>query len=273
MITTGKNPGELKLPPIGFGTWQLGQGTIAKKAVQTAIKLGYRLIDTAKLYGNENAVGEAVRKSGLKREELFITTKLWNDDQGYDSAIAACEASLDRLGMEYVDLYLIHWPVTTRRTESWRALVELQKRGKAKAIGVSNFTIRHLEELMRTSDVTPQVNQVEFHPFIYEQQKELLAFCNQNGIRLEAYSPISRLKGGIHPVIQEVCDQTGKLPSQVVLRWCIQRGTVPLPRSQNPEHIKINFDVFDFELDEQAMRSLDDISDGMRVTWDPSNMR
>lgn len=259
------------MPAIGFGTSEL-TSTNLKQALKTAIEVGYRLVDTAKIYNNEISVGEVIRKSELNRQKFFITSKLWNDDQGYDSAFAACAASLERLGLDYLDLYLIHWPITTRRNESWRALVELQKQGMAKAIGVSNFTIQHLKELMATSSVVPCVNQIEFHPFIYDDQKELLEFCKQHNIGIEAYSPLSRLSRRTVAVIQNIATRIGKTPSQVVLRWCIQHGTVPLPRSQNPEHIKMNFEVFDFELDDNAMESLNSISDGVRVTWDPSGL-
>jgi len=261
-----------EMPAIGFGTWELSSSDI-KRVLGIAINTGYKLIDTAKIYANEISIGEVIRKSGFDRQDLFITTKLWNDDQGYDSAVSACMASLERLGLDYIDLYLIHWPVTSRRSESWRALVDLQKIGKARAIGVSNFTVEHLEELKKTSNVTPSVNQVEFHPFIYEDQKKLLEYCKNNNILIEAYSPVSRLSRRVFPVIQNIADRYGKTASQVVLRWCIQHDTVPLPRSQNPEHIRKNFEVFDFELDEKAMTSLNRITDGIRVTWDPTGLR
>ena len=271
-LTTRKLRNGQEIPAIGFGTWELSSKDI-KRVLRVAIDTGYKLIDTAKIYGNEISIGEVIRKSGFDRQDLFITTKLWNDDQGYDSALSACMSSLERLGLDYVDLYLIHWPVTSRRNESWRALVDLQKMGKVRAIGVSNFTVEHLEELMKTSNVIPSVNQVEFHPFIYEDQKTLLEFCKNNNILIEAYSPLSRLTRKTFPIIQNIADKYGKTVSQVVLRWCIQHDTVPLPRSQNPEHIRTNFEVFDFELDDNAMESLNRITDGVRVTWDPSGLR
>ena len=187
--------------------------------------------------------------------------------------MAACDASLKRLGLEYVDLYLIHWPATSRRGESWKALIELQRQGKAVSIGVSNYTVRHLTELLSDSQVAPVVNQVEFHPFIYEQQRELLEFCAQHRIIVEAYSPLSRLAKQVPPAIQAVADRIGRTPAQVVLRWCVQHGTIPLPRSRQPEHINANLQVFDFALDAEAMAVLDGLSDGQRVTWDPADMR
>jgi diketogulonate reductase-like aldo/keto reductase len=171
-----------------------------------------------------------------------------------------------------VDLYLIHWPATKRRHDTWKAFEEIVQSGKAKAVGVSNYTVDHLTQLLSQSDLVPAVNQVEFHPFIYEQQKELLAFCKEKGIVLEAYSPIARLSKDNPPQVREISGKYGKTEQQVFLRWCIQHGTVPLARSRNPEHIKSNFDVFDFELSDEDMERLNNISDGERVTWDPAGM-
>lgn len=260
-----------KIPAIGFGTWEIEPSkTIG--AVDAALTAGYRLIDTAKLYGNEKEVGAAVRKSAIAREELFITTKLWNEDQGYDSTRRAFEDSLERLGLEYLDLYLIHWPATSRRGDSWRAMNDLYDEGLVKAIGVSNFTIRHLEELKSDGLSIPMVNQVEFHPFIYEQQKELLEYCRLHDILIEAYSPLSRGVKQSNKVITDVAAKNSKTEAQIILRWCIQRSTVPLPRSINPEHSAENLAVFDFELSGEDMAALDSLSDGQRVTWDPEDM-
>lgn len=259
------------MPAIGFGTWEIDRlKTVA--AVTSALEAGYRLIDTAKIYGNEREVGEAVRQSNIPREELFVTTKLWNDDQGYDDTRQAFETSLEKLGLDYLDLYLIHWPATSRRSDSWRAMSELCDEGRIKAIGVSNFTVRHLEELKSDSVPVPVVNQVEFHPFIYEQQKEILEYCRQHDILIEAYSPLSRATKQPEAAIDRIAEAAGKTPSQVILRWCVQHGTVPLPRSTNPEHIKENFDIFDFELSDDDMAALNGLSDGQRVTWDPEDM-
>jgi len=270
MKTRRLNTG-VSIPAIGFGTWEIPNSETAE-AVATALKTGYRLIDTAKLYGNEQGVGKAVRESGIPREEIFVTTKLWNDEHDYGSALKAFDASLTRLGLDYIDLYLIHWPATRRRGEAWKALTELHRAGKAKAIGVSNYTIEHLRQLMSESDIVPAVNQVEFHPYIYDQQKELLEFCKQHGIVVEAYSPLARVSSDYRPEITNIANRLGKTEQQVFLRWCIQRGTVPLPRSQNPEHIEDNFDVFDFELCDEDMEELNIVSDGIRVTWDPAGM-
>ena len=259
------------IPGIGVGTWELSKGE-ARASVAAALKTGYRLLDTAKIYGNEESVGQAIRESDIAREDIFVTTKLWNDDQGYDSAFTALEASLARLNMQYVDLYLIHWPATKRRHDTWRAFQEIQQSGKAKAVGVSNFTVDHLRQLLEQSELVPAVNQVEFHPFIYAQQKEVLDYCKQKGIVVEAYSPIARVSSEPTPYAKDIAAKHGKSEQQVFLRWCIQHGTVPLPRSRSPEHIQSNFEVFDFELSADDMDQLNSISDGERVTWDPAGM-
>lgn len=261
------------MPIIGFGTWQLSPAQ-ARESVKTALETGYRHIDTAKIYGNEEEVGEAVRASTVPREEIFITTKLWNSDQGYDSALKAFTASLDRLDMDYVDLYLIHWPGEDpkKRADSWRALARIYSQGRAKSVGVSNYTIRHLQELLDSSDLKPAVNQVEFHPFIYQEQKELLDFCGSEDIVFEAYSPLAR--GRLNDeVLKERGRKYGKSTSQVMLRWALQHGTVPLPRSSSVDHIEENFAVFDFKLSEEDMNVIDNIGQAGRTAWDPTALK
>lgn len=259
------------MPAIGFGTWEIFNQA-ACSAVQSALETGYRLIDTALIYSNEKEVGETVRTSGIPREDIFLTTKLWNDAQGYNSAFQALDAALDRLGLEYIDLYLIHWPATKRRHDTWKAFQDIHRSGKAKNIGVSNYTVAHLEELLDRGGTVPAVNQVEFHPFIYEQQKPLLAFCKQHGITVEAYSPLARVSSENRYEVKEVAAKHSRNEQQVALRWCIQHGTVPLARSKNHQHIRSNFDVFSFELDDEDMAKLNSLSDGERVTWDPAGM-
>lgn len=247
------------IPVIGFGTWRLSPAE-AREAVAVALDEGYRLIDTAKLYANEREIGAAVRASGLLRNQIFVTTKLWNSDQGYDSALRAFDASLERLGLDYVDLYLIHWPADDkrRRTDSWKALRDIYKGGRAKAIGVSNYMVEHLRELLDSSEIKPAVNQIQFHPFIYQQQKDLLDFCESEGIIFEAYSPLAR--GHLDDeTLAERGAKYNKSPAQVMIRWALQHGTVPLPRSADEDHIRQNFDVFDFELTEEDMTALDHI--------------
>jgi diketogulonate reductase-like aldo/keto reductase len=260
------------IPAIGFGTWEIGSDDTAKAAVLNAFEAGYRIIDTARIYGNERGVGAAIRQSGLRREDLFITTKLWNDDQGYDRTRAACEASLDKLGLDYLDLYLIHWPATSRRHESWQAFEKLLDEGLIKAAGVSNYTVEHLQQLAERSELTPAVNQVEFHPYIYDEQQEVLEYCRENDILVEAYSPLSRVSRSSRQAIRKLAAEKGTSPQQIVLRWCIQHGTLPLPRSENPAHIASNFDIDTFGLSDEDMAVLDSISDGQRVTWNPAGM-
>lgn len=262
----------VSMPGIGFGTWQLAQGDEAESAVACALRVGYRLIDTAKIYGNEESVGRAIAGSGVPREEIFVTTKLWNSDQGFDSALKAFDESLARLGLDYIDLYLIHWPATDKRLDSWRALSEIYKQGRAKAIGVSNFTVRHLEELLDSSDVVPALNQIEFHPFIYKEQAELLDFCREHGILVEAYSPLAHAHGIDNRLFLDLAEKYHRSPAQIMLRWAIEKGTVPIPKSGHPGRIEENFEVFDFELDPGDVELIDKIKHGARTTWDPTDM-
>ncbi len=262
----------VKMPAIGFGTWQIILNGRAKNAVSAALDAGYRLIDTAKIYGNEKGVGAAIRQSGIDRNKIFVTTKLWNRDQGYESALKAFDESLSRLGLEYVDLYLIHWPESYKRLDSWRAMEEIYKSGRVKAIGVSNFTIKHLNELFVKCTVRPAVNQIEFHPFIYNEQKELIQYCNDKSISVEAYSPLARAKGLAASIIERIANKHRKTNAQVMLRWCIQHGTIPIPKTSHVERMHENLDVFDFKLDEQEMSDINLLSDGGRILWDPENM-
>lgn len=254
---------------LALGTWK-STGRKVKEAVKTALDVGYRHIDTAKIYGNEREVGEAIRESGIPREELFVTTKLWNGDQGYEKGKKAFEESLENLGFDYVDLYLIHWPEPRTRQESWKALEELYTAGKCKAIGVSNYTIKHLEEVKTYAKIMPMVNQVEFHPFLY--QKELLEYCQKNTIQLEAYSPLAHGEKIKNMVLSEIAAAHGKSNAQVMLRWSLQHGNVVLPKSVTPERIKENFDVFDFELTAGEMAQIDALNEDFRTCWDPSEM-
>jgi diketogulonate reductase-like aldo/keto reductase len=260
------------MPSVGFGTWQLLPGRTARNAVTAAVDTGYRLVDTARIYGNETSVGKAVAASGVPRKDIFVTTKLWNASQGYDKARKAFKNSLKRLSMDYVDLYLIHWPISAKRSESWRALCELYESGKAKNIGVSNYTIRHLQELLSESNIVPAVNQIEFHPFLYEEQRELLDFCKQHDIVVEAYSPLAHGKTTDNQVLPAIAQKHGKSTAQVILRWCVQHGTIPLPKSSNPDHIRDNLDIFDFELTKDDMGQINGLSEGTRTCWDPNNM-
>lgn len=253
---------ENDLPSIGFGTWQLNDGPEVQTAVKAALETGYRLIDTARIYNNEAGVGLAVNQSGIPREEIFITTKLWNSDHGYDNAMQAFEDSLERLGMDEVDLYLIHWPGKDN-IGSWKALIDIhKKRGGAKSVGVSNFAPQHLAEIIDATGEVPAVNQIEFHPFIYDTQRDTLEFCKNSNIIVEAYSPLARGDQLSHPVISELAKARGKTTAQVMLRWAIQHGTVPIPKSRSPKRIKENIDVFDFELADDEMAALNSLGEG-----------
>ncbi len=260
----------VEMPCLGLGVWQAGAGDETRQAVLWALEAGYRHIDTARIYGNEREVGQAVRDSGIPRDQVFVTTKLWNGDHGYDKARRALQDSLRRLGFEYVDLYLIHWPVEGKRGESWRALVQAQADGLARAVGVSNYQERHLDELVRESDVVPAVDQVEFSPFLY--QEGLLEHCRRLGVRLEAYSPLTRGRRLDEPVLVETAARHGATPAQVLIRWALQHATVVIPKSVHRERIRENADVFGFELSGEEMAALDSLHRDRHETWDPTNV-
>ena len=255
------------IPKIGLGVWQAGRGKTSQDAVAAALRAGYRHVDTAQAYGNEHEVGEAIRSSGVQRKEVFVTTKLWNADQGYDSARRAFDASLERLGFDYLDLYLLHWPVAGKRLDSWRALEKLHAEGRARAIGVSNFLVPHLEELLAHASLPPSVNQIEVHPFL--QQRDTRAFCKAQDIVVEAYSPLTHGTLINHPVITSVAQTVKKSNAQVLLRWGIQYGMVVLPKSVNAARIAENADVFGFTLEPSEMRLLDELEQGHATGWDP----
>lgn len=253
-----------QMPIIGLGVWQIQDGEEVQKAIIHGFKTGYRLIDTARIYGNEKGVGRAIKDGGLAREEVFVTTKLWNDDQGYQTTFDALDASLERLGVSYVDLYLIHWPDPDRevRKQTWTAMEELYASGKARAIGVSNYTISHLEEISQFTDLSPMVNQVEFHPFLYQQ--ELLVYCREHGIVLEAYSPLARGKNLDDPRVALIAEKYQKTNAQVFIRWGLQHGCVVIPKSVHKERMEENIDVFDFELLPEDMQALNVLNSELR---------
>jgi 2,5-diketo-D-gluconate reductase A len=258
------------MPQLGFGVWQVPDDEAAK-AVSTALEAGYRSIDTAAIYGNEEGTGRAVAASGLDREDLFITTKLWNSDQGHDSALRAFDASLDRLGLEYVDLYLIHWPVPSKDAyvDTYKALEKIHADGRAKAIGVSNFLPEHLERLIGETAIVPAVNQIELHPQL--QQAELRAFHAEHGIRTEAWSPLGQGKGLLEvPTVVAIAHKHGRTPAQVVLRWHLQTGNVVIPKSVTPTRIQENLDVFGFELDADDLAAFAALDEGKRLGPDPA---
>ncbi|MFN3694614.1 MAG: aldo/keto reductase [Ignavibacterium sp.] len=258
------------MPYFGLGVYKAAPGRETIEAVSYALEVGYRLIDTAAVYGNEKEVGIAVAQSGIPREEIFITTKLWNDDHGYDSALKAFDESLKRLQLDYVDLYLIHWPVPGMRKESWKALEKIYVDGRCKAIGVSNYMIKHLEEMKEYAEIIPVVNQVEFSPFLY--QKELLEYCRSNKIEVEAYSPLARMKKKDNPVVNSIAKKYNKTHAQILIRWCLEHKLIFIPKSSDKKRIKENAEVFDFQLSKEDMQQLDSLNENFRVSWDPSEI-
>ncbi|HWL26548.1 MAG TPA: aldo/keto reductase [Ureibacillus sp.] len=263
----------VKMPWLGIGVFKVEEGPELVNAVKFAIKHGYRSIDTAAIYENEEGVGQAIREgldeTGISREELFVTSKVWNSDLGYESTIAAYETSLKKLGLDYLDLYLIHWPVEGKYKEAWRALETLYKEGKVKAIGVSNFQIHHLEDLMKDAEIKPMVNQVEYHPRL--TQKEVQAFCQEHGIQLEAWSPLMQGQLLDNPVLQEIAHTHNKTIAQVIIRWDLQNGVVTIPKSTKEHRIVENSAVFDFELTKEEMQRIDELNQNHRVGPDPDN--
>lgn len=262
----------VKMPWLGLGVWKVTKPDELDFAIKTALKAGYTSIDTADVYGNEKGVGKAIKESGIPREQLFITTKLANSMQrkGYDATLKAFEASRKKLGLEYIDLFLIHWPVKGKYVESWKAMIKLYKEGLVRAIGVSNFHIHHLEDIMNETDVIPVVNQVELHPWL--NQSELIDFCRKNQIQVEAYSP---LMGG-HlmevPEIGEFAKKYGKTPAQIVLRWHLQREIIVIPKSVREERIIENSQIFDFNLSNEDMEAINSLNRNKRFLPDPDNV-
>lgn len=262
------------IPQFGLGVWKMTDGDEVETAVLAALETGYRLIDTAAVYGNEAGVGAAIRKSGIPRDEIFVTTKLWNSDQGRENVRAAFTASLKRLGLEYIDLYLIHWPVPAKGlyVETWQELERLYEEGKVRAIGVSNFLPEHLDNLLTSSIVTPAVNQIELHPKF--PQNELRDYCANKNIHIESWSPIGGSRGNLlaEPILKRIGDSYGKTPAQVVIRWHIQNGLIVIPKSSNPDRIVQNIDVFDFALTDDDMSQIDSLATGERQGPNPTSM-
>ena len=259
----------IEIPQLGFGVFQVPPDEVIEP-VRTAIEAGYRLVDTAAAYGNEEGVGKAISETDVARDELFVTTKLWNADHGYDKALRAFDDSLSRLGLDIIDLYVIHWPTPARDdyVETWNALEKIYSEGRVRAIGVSNFTERHLERLLAVSDVVPAVNQVELHPRF--AQTDLRSFHAGHGILTEAWSPLGQGKGLLEdPVVTGIAEARGKSAAQVVLRWHVQLGNVVIPKSVTPERIRSNIEVFDFALDDDEMEALTNLGSGERIGPDP----
>ena len=264
----------VKMPWFGLGVFKVEEGPELTNAVKFAIKQGYRSIDTAAIYGNEEGVGQAIREAiheyGITREELFITSKVWNSDLGYESTLAAYETSLRKLGLDYLDLYLIHWPKEDKYSEAWRALETLYKEGEVKAIGVSNFQVHHLEKIIQEAEMKPMVNQVEYHPRLTQQ--DVKAFCDQHGIQFEAWSPLMQGQLFDNPLLKELANKYNKTVAQVILRWDLQNGVVTIPKSTKEHRIIENSTIFDFELTTEDMDRISSLNENHRVGPDPDNI-
>jgi diketogulonate reductase-like aldo/keto reductase len=263
----------VEMPQLGFGVFKVEEGQTVIEAVKKAIEVGYRSIDTAAIYQNEAGVGQAIRESQVPREELFITSKVWNANQGYDSTLKAFEISLEKLGLDYLDLYLIHWPMpkTDKYVETYKALEKLYEDGKVRAIGVCNFNIPHLERILSECSIKPVLNQIECHPYLI--QADLKKFCKENGIFVEAWGPL--MQGGealTNEVIKEIAEKHQKTPAQVILRWHLQNKVIVIPKSITPSRIEENFNVFDFELTQQELEKIDALNQNQRQGSDPEEM-
>jgi methylglyoxal/glyoxal reductase len=261
----------VKMPWLGLGVFKVEDGAEVVNSVKSAIEVGYRSIDTAAIYRNEEGVGKAIAESNVPREELFITTKVWNADHGYEATLAAFDVCLEKLGLDYLDLFLIHWPLPSqgKYVETWKALEKLYKDGRVRAIGVSNFKIHHLEEIIANCEIIPMVNQVEYHPRF--NQRELHDFCKKHGIQLEAWSPL--MQGGLleEPTLVELAKKYNKSTAQIIIRWDIQTGVVTIPKSVKPHRIAENADVFDFELSQEDMDRINALNQDQRMFADPDD--
>ncbi|MEK4669082.1 aldo/keto reductase [Niallia sp. FSL R7-0271] len=263
----------VKMPWLGLGVFQVEDGATVVESVRAAIKNGYRSIDTAAIYQNEAGVGQGIKEgielAGISREDLFITSKVWNDDLGYEKTLAAFEASLEKLGLDYLDLYLIHWPKAGKYKEAWRALETLYKNKKVKAIGVSNFQVHHLEDLMKDAEIMPMINQVELHPKL--TQTEVRAFCQSHGIQVEAWSPLMQGQLLDHELLKSIGAKYNKSVAQVIIRWDLQNGIITIPKSIKEHRIIENADVFDFILTDKEMEKITELNENLRVGPDPDN--
>jgi len=256
------------MPYLGLGVFQINDMNVID-VVKYALKVGYRHIDTASIYGNERGVGIAIRESGIPREEIFITTKVWNSDQGYNKTITAFERSLKLLGLDYIDLYLVHWPVKEKFVDTWKALEKIYTEGLVRAIGVSNFLIHHLDHLLKECNEPPMVNQIEFHPYLVQQ--DLLDYCNEKKIQVEAWSPLMQGKIFSVSMLSTIAKKYNKDIAQLVLRWDLQKGVVTIPKSAHKERILSNADIFNFEIAKEDMLAIDSLNRNQRIGPDPDN--
>jgi diketogulonate reductase-like aldo/keto reductase len=259
----------MSMPLLGLGVYNM-HGAVAQNAVRTALQTGYRLIDTASSYNNEQEVGAGIRQSGIARNDIFVTTKVPNTSQGYDNTLRAFDNSLKALDIEYIDLYLVHWPLKATRKETWKAVEQLYNEKRVRAVGVANYLEPFLDELASYSDLVPAVNQVEFSPFLY--LSALLEKCNQSGIRLQAYTPLVRGKKLQHPLFIELAEKYQKTAAQIILRWDIQHGVSAIPKSADEERQQQNLDIFTFEIEERDMERLNKLNENFRIVDDPITM-
>jgi diketogulonate reductase-like aldo/keto reductase len=257
------------IPLFGLGTFRSPEGQPTRDAVRWALEAGYRHVDTAAVYGNEEDVGTVIREHGIPRNELWVTTKLARTDHGYDAARRAFDRSLQRLGLEYVDLYLIHWPGGGPRAESWRALEEIHRGGRARAIGVSNYMVAHLQELLDRGRVVPAVNQLELHPFNYRSRGDVVDFCRRHAIAVEGYSPLAKARRLNDPTVRSIAEDHDRTPAQVLIRWALQHRIITIPKSNHRDRIRENARVFDFQMSEAEMQSLDALDEDFVTSWDP----
>lgn len=261
----------IKIPSVGVGVFRVDDAKAAYEMIRTALSVGYRHIDTAMIYGNEEAVGRAVKDSGVDRKDIFVTTKLWNDDQRSGKVCEAIDYSLKRLGMEYVDLYLVHWPVKGTYADVWKKMEKVYENGKAKAIGVSNYNTHHLDDLLEKAEVIPAVNQIECYP--YFSQENIVKYCREKGIYPEAWGPLGAGQSDIlwNTVITEIAEKYSKTPAQIVLRWNVQRGVVVIPKSIHETRLKENLYIFEFRLDDSDMQRIGALNKNLRLGADPDN--
>lgn len=257
----------VQMPQFGLGVWQVDDGDEVIHSVKWALEAGYRMVDTAAAYGNEKGVGQAIKESGVSRDDIFVTTKVANSNQGYEETLAAFEDSIKKLGLETLDLYLIHWPVAESFVDTWKAMEKLYKDGRIRAIGVCNFHQHHFEKLMETAEIKPMVNQIELHPYL--NQEPLRQFCKEQDIVVEAYSPLGSGNLLQNEDLKAIGEKYGKSPAQVMLRWDIQHGIVTIPKSVHKERIQENADIFDFELSQEDMDEIDRLNQDHRFGWNP----
>lgn len=259
----------VEMPYFGLGVFQMDEGSEVINSIIYALDNGYRHIDTAALYRNEKGVGEAIRQSSVDRKGIFVTSKVWNSDQGYDKTLKAFDRSMEKLGFDYLDLYLIHWPVKGKYKETWRALEQLYKQGRVRSIGISNFLKHHIEDIKQSAEIIPMVNQMEFHPYLV--QHDLIDYCNENNIRYEAWSPLMQGQILSDDTIKKLADKYNKTTAQIILRWDLQKGVITIPKSVKKERIVSNSQIFDFEISAEDMKLIDGLDKNKRIGPDPDN--